>query len=542
MLNERPERVMMLWLPELDETWLVEGTSDNQRSDSEVKDRERLWAHTLQAIERLIPGNEPLRNGWCAMRARGPARYYGGETEAALALINRLKELGFAEARVGVANGRFAAEQAAYETEQTAGKIGQAIGTTTGDSGVRIIAPEDTERLLGPLPIARATGEDLAEMLLSLGIRTLGAFAALPEPAVRERFGAAGVTAHRRARGLGTVHTAEVRPHPPLVDLAVYFALEPPLDGTDQLAFACTPHAETLLHRLITTGLVCTELRVELIDDIGVRHERQWAHPGRFSAADVINRVRWQAGSMPRDPDRGGSGIAGVCLTPVRTARAADHEPGLWSTAPDERIHHHLSRVQSLLGHRGVGTGELVGGRLSADRQRLVPWGTRVQNAASVVDDASRGRNSQVRPRAGSVRARDRAVRPGVGPWPGHLPRPSPNIVFAQPPEATLLDGNDAAIALVSNMTPAPGADLVPSAELALSTDLVLSADPVRLNIEGSQLPANVRAWSSPWPLRERWWVGDVARYRMQVLLNDGDAWLLRYELGRGWFAEARYD
>jgi len=296
-----------------------------------------------------------------------------------------------------------------------------------------------------------------------------------------------------------------VTPRTPPVDLSVRFGCEPPLDSADRLAFACMEHAERLMRDLVSRGLVCTELRVELTDDIGMRHERKWSHPSRFSAADVVNRVRWQAAAMPQAPERGGSGVAAVLLTPVRTARAADHEPGLWSTAPDERVHHHLSRVQSLLGHRGVGTGELTGGRLSADRQRLVPWG------------------------AGSEPGPGSARRPGAGPWPGRLPGPVPNAVFGEALAAALLDDAGAAVELRCE---------------AGSEAQGLASQPARLSVQGSILPAAVRAWSSLWPLRERWWDGarrSGIRYRLQLLLDDGDAWLLRYEAERGWLAEARY-
>lgn len=503
MLNTQPERVMVLWVPELDEELRARMRSRERPGEAEdpelVQDRERRWEQLLRSVEQLVPGIEPMRQGMCAMRARGPARYYGGESDAAIALLACVTRAGIANARAGVASGRFAAEQAARANDGDPGVEAPA-------PGVRLVAASSTALLLGPLPIGRAADEGLAEVLLSLGIRTLGAFAALPESSIRERFGPAGVTAHRKARGLGAAHAAEVLPRDAPKELAVSRLFEPPLDGADQLAFACSAAAEELIRSLIDLRLVCTELRVELIDDIGVRHERLWAHPTRFTAADTVNRIRWQAGAVPRDPERGGSGIAEVRLAPVRLARAADHEPGLWSTAPDERVHHHLSRVQSLLGHEGVGTGELTGGRLSADRQRLVPWGTA---ALSQRGSASGWRLS--------FRARS-------GPWPGRLPGANPSAVFAEPKAAALL-GRD-------------------GAEVDIDDEQLLSVEPARLGIEGRLLPSPVRGWSAPWPLRERWWAqpdGVPAVYRVQILLENGDAWLLRYAEPSGWSAEAHY-
>ena len=44
-------------------------------------------------------------------------------------------------------------------------------------------------------------------------------------------------------------------------------------------------------------------------------------------------------------------------------------------------------------------------------------------------------------------------------------------------------------------------------------------------------------------PLEERWWDGAAARrlHRLQLVTDDGAAWLLCFEDG-GWWAEARYD
>lgn len=487
MLNDLPERVMVLRLPELD-------APQRSDADDQREDRDRLWAAALRAFEQLVPGIEPLREGWCAMRARGPARYYGSESAAASALAACAAESGFETVRIGIASGRFAAEQAAHSAD-----------SSSGAPEVRVIPSADTRAFLAPLPVGCAAGEDLVEVLTSLGIRTLGDLAALSESAVRERFGPDGTAAQRRALGLGAPHAPEVRPRPPEADPEVLVEFEPPLDDADQLAFACAAHAERLVRGLSDRGLVCTELRVDICDDADGQHERRWAHPARFSAADVINRIRWQAAALSNDvadPERTGLGVASIRLTPVRTARASEHEPGLWNTAPDDRVHHHLSRVQSLLGHRGVGTGLLTGGRLSADRQRLAPWGTR-----------------------------ETAGRPRDGPWPGHLPGPAPNTVFAEPARVALFDRHGNRIHVNS------GADgTIPR---------TLSAEPARLGLDSGLLPASICAWSSVWPVRERWWsraqAENAPRYRLQVLLNNGDAWLLHYTPDRGWAAEARY-
>ncbi|CAG7601491.1 DNA polymerase IV [Leucobacter soli] len=447
---------------------------------------ERRFAPILVALERLIPGIEPLRPGLCAMRARGPARYYGDERRAAGAILDLLSDLGLPESLIGIADGRFAAEQAAL-----AGPGDPGIAAPL--PGLRLVQPGDSPAFLEPLPVDRATDGDFAEVLRGLGIRTLGALAALPEEAVGQRFGAAGLSAHRRATGRGAAHGTEIRPRDPAREHVMELPFEPPVETSEQLAFACMALAERFIGGLTEIGLVGTALRIELTDDTGARYERVWLHPDRFTAADTVNRIRWQADALPRVAERGGSGIARVRLSPAHTDRIAAHEPGLWNTGADERVHHHLSRAQSRLGRTGVGTMELTGGRLLADRQRFVPWGT--------------GRRAQ--------RTRD------AGPWPGAVPGPAPGVVFPDPMPVGVVDAEGRT-------------DRIDDEDL-------LTAKPAQLRMGGAADAVPVRDWSLPWPVRERGWTGAPARFRLQLQLEDGDAWLVFHESG-SWFAEGRYD
>lgn len=456
----------------------------------------RRFAHITAAVEELIPGVEVLRPGLCVMHARGPARYYGDEAAAAAALIELTAELGIAEARVGVASGRFAAEQAARSSQASP-------AVRAPSENVRIVSANATTTFLAELPVAQAAQGDLAEVLHGLGVRTLGTLAALPEQAVRERFGPAGIAAHRLASAQsidGNAHRSpEVSPRTLPPELTRQIDFEPPLGDTDQLAFACSSLADEFVRGLTAAGRVCTELRVELTDDTGVRHERCWAHPRHFTGTDVLNRVRWQASALPHAAEREGAGVAHLRFSPERTDQIAAHEPGLWDAGPDARVHHHLSRLQSRIGHEGVGTAELEGGRLARERQRLVPWGTKAGGAARRV----------------TVRAQE------AGAWPGHLPAPHPSHIFSTPLPAELWSARNERITV-------DGEDL-------------LAATPAKLQVQGHDLSAPVLAWSPPWPIRERWWSGRPERFRMQLLLENGDAWLLLSQHDT-WFAEGRYD
>jgi len=89
-------------------------------------------------------------------------------------------------AGVGVADGLFAAVLAARA----------ALGT-----GPVIVPAGETSSFLVPWPLSTLDRPELADLLARLGIRTLGAFAALPGPQVLARFGAEGALCQRVAGG-----------------------------------------------------------------------------------------------------------------------------------------------------------------------------------------------------------------------------------------------------------------------------------------------------------------------------------------------------
>ncbi|MGL5910127.1 MAG: hypothetical protein ACRCZP_09000, partial [Phycicoccus sp.] len=76
----------------------------------------RAFETVLQELEALRPGVAPLRPGLAALWS--PGRYYGGETEAAAVIAERLVASGVWDCRFGVADELFTAVQAARTAEQ----------------------------------------------------------------------------------------------------------------------------------------------------------------------------------------------------------------------------------------------------------------------------------------------------------------------------------------------------------------------------------------------------------------------------------------
>lgn len=457
-------------------------------SDADI----RAFEPVISSIEEIIPGVEPLRPGLCAVRARGAARYYGGELPAAAALLDRMLAEGRPQASIGIADSRFAAEQAAYRAVPGATEDHRVVeGASALGHRVLIVPPGASPVFLAPLPIETVGDADLTTLLRKLGARTLGDFAALSATDVRARFGEPGWRAHERAAGLD--HRVVVPRVPPL-DFDAQIDFEPPLDRIDQIAFALRAVADRFSSGFTTAGLVCTGIRVHITTEDAVISEREWSHPRYFTPADVVDRVRWQLQGDGIDAGLDAP-IARVRLSPTHVDAIGNHEEGLWGRSPDERIHHGLSRIQSMLGHDAVLTAVPGGGRMLAERRVLVPWG-----------DA---------PPPTSRLAADR-------PWPGSLPAPAPATVYEPPIPADVMTSDGTSVDVDRRGR--------------------VSGDPAWLTLATNRRQ-RVTAWAGPWPIRQRWWDPARARRidRFQLVDEHGDGWLLLLEQHL-WRVEARYD
>jgi protein ImuB len=455
----------------------------------------RVFEPVITEIERMTPGVQLLRPGSLAIRARGPARYYGGERPAALGLIGMLAGLGIDGARVGIADGPFTAEQAARRGAAMGDRVAQAPNGTAkevGSNPVHIVPEGASARFLDPLPLSVVGEPQLAVLLQRLGIRTLGGFAALDPTDVLDRFGEPGARAHTLARGLDA---RLVSPRVPPRRLERVVDFEPALDRIDQVTFGVLAIADAFLAGLVAANLVCTGIRIDIESDAGEVSGRSWLHPRSFTSSEVVDRVRWQLQGGAAETGLS-AGITRVTVTPESVDSIGNHEEGLWGSGPDERIHHGLSRVQGMLGHEGVLTAAIGGGRTLADRARLVAWG-------------------------------DRAPAPDSRPWPGQLPQPAPATVFPSGHPVHVFGAAGEAVSVDER-----GA---------------LSAAPLEFSAGSGSGMRRVTAWAGPWTVDERWWDAKTSfrASRFQVVDETGIAWLLVYA-GRGssahWVAEARYD
>lgn len=429
----------------------------------------RAFEPILDAAAELIPGVAPLRPGLLALRA--PARYYGGETEAAAVLAERLVGLGVWDCRAGIADDLFTAEQAARRA-------------LPQDS--LVVVPGDSAAFLRGLPVEALEpcgGSEFPGLLRRLGLCTLGDFAALPARDVHTRFGAAGARLHRLAGGAGETRLATRVPPP---ELACSEAFEPPLDSAETVCFSIRRTAERFVGRLAERNLVCTEVRIEVECEGTLASARSWLHPGWFTAADLVDRVHWQLQPTGRLVGLPGP-VEVVRFLPESTDDAGDHAEGLWGGGTEEQVQRGVAKVQAMVGYDAVVVPRRQGGRSPADRQALVGWGERATG-----------------------------LRPVAPPWPGSIPGPAPARVFPQPRPAAVVGEDGQAVRVTAR-----------GAVTRVPTRFRPAADAAEQPVAAWAGPWPVdELW---WEETGR----RIARF--QVVGADGQAWLMSVEDGRWW-------
>jgi protein ImuB len=372
---------------------------------------------------------------------------------------------------MGIADGIFAAEQAARRAASQDCWVIPSGGSATFLAGLSIGVLENAE---------------LVTLLRRLGIRSIGDFAALASRDVLTRFGRESALLHRLVRGLDNRPVVSRRP--PL-DMDQRVSFTPALETVEPIVFSSRQTTEKLVAELAYHGLVCTEIRIEVVTEGGWTGSRVWAHSRWFAASDLIDRIYWQLQGNPAPEP-----VFELRLIPESVESLADHGEGLWGSALNENIERGIARLQGMLGPEEVLAPSLQGGRSPRDRQLLSPWGERQPLQ----------RNPKL-------------------PWPGSIPPPAPTRVFTAPMPSVVLSEDRRPVKITSRG--------------------LVTAAPAFVSIGTESELMQVDAWAGPWPIDELWWDPDQARRvaRFQITGVDGSAWLLVVE-GDQWWTEARYD
>lgn len=449
----------------------------------------RMFEPVAAEVERTAPGIELVRPGMVAVPVQGPGRAFGGEARAAERLVDHIAGTHGLECVAGVADGLFAAAIAAMH-----GKI------VPSGSAAEFLAPLPIGTLTTPVqpvqPSLERTRAQLVDLLVRVGVRNVGAFAALPERDVNARFGTDAVRLHRLARGRQERPAVRRAVAP---ELLVRREFDPPLERLDVIAFAASELAGRFHTTLAERGLSCVRLAVHAKTVHGETFARTWRCAEPLTEHGIAERVRWQLeGWLRRHETAPTAGIDSILLEPAETVSGAEGQLRLGEETGERDSARALNRVQGLLGPDQVFTPVLRGGRTPGERVRLVPWGE---------------------PRVPDT---DPAL-----PWPGKLPAPSPATVPVQRLAVAVLDAE--------------------RNHVGISARHVLTAAPHALVLDGGA-PKRVRDWAGPWLFNLRWWTetppGGLAR--VQLLCGGEEETerqgFLLVRRDRCWFLEGVYD
>ena len=458
----------------------------------------RAFEEVARAVEAFTPRLSLDEPGRLSFPTRGPSRYFGGDEQLAAKVLAAVGEAGAVDARVGIADGAFAAGLAAR---------------AAAPGAAYVVLPGMSAGFLAEWPVIALGDPELADLCDRLGLRTLGALAALPAASVLGRFGPVGARAHRLARGDDDGVTGLVDPPPELVETA---ELDPPATQVETAAFVAKSLAEQLLRRLDALGLGCTRVTIEAETEHGERLARSWRHEGALTPPALAARVRWQLdgwlrGKASDDVNlEATAGLTLLRLSPDEVVRADGRQLGFWGgdAAAGDRAARVLARVQGMLGHPEVVTAVPQGGRTPAERVRWVPWGDPREPQRPI----------------GAVPAPGANVNE-VPPWPGSIPGPPPARVFEPPLPAELVDDGGVALTVSGRGDP--------------------SGAPARVSCRA--LPGGggaVTGWAGPWPQDARWWDASArgrGAHWLVVVAPAGVACLVAVRSGRATL-EAIYD
>jgi protein ImuB len=153
---------------------------------------EAAWEEALIRLEGIGAAVEPGRPGEAFFEAAGLRGLWGGSLEG---VLRRARKAIGPSVRLGAGQTRLCAYAAALQARPRRAPV--------------IVTAARTRAFLAPLPVSllrdRLSNEweraDLPEKLERLGVGTLGQLAALPDAAIADRFGKAGLRALRMARG-----------------------------------------------------------------------------------------------------------------------------------------------------------------------------------------------------------------------------------------------------------------------------------------------------------------------------------------------------
>jgi len=209
----------------------------------------------VTAAGRFTPTVETAGLGLLYAEVSGLKERFGADIELARQLAREAGRASGLDVRVGIASVKFVARQAARAARP-------------GDGCA--VPPGQERAFLSPLPLSTLPVDaEMQRRLHLLGVRSLGALAALPRPAVVRQFGAQAGPLHDLARG---VDPRPVRAAAPPLALERTRTFDDPLAGRAPLLAHASRAATELAQALSRRGYQAEGLRLRLEEEDGETH------------------------------------------------------------------------------------------------------------------------------------------------------------------------------------------------------------------------------------------------------------------------------
>ncbi len=302
----------------------------------------RVSREIMAVLAEFTPLMEPLSIDEAFLDVTGSRALWGDGPAIARQIKARIRKVVSLAASVGVAANKF---------------IAKVASDLDKPDGLVVVSPGTEARFLAPLPIARlwGVGKVTGTALESMGVRTIGQLAAIPEDALVARFGDTG--AQLRALALGQ-DDRPVEPFAPPKSMGAEETFERDHRDVERLHATLRAQAERVARELRAEGYagrtVTLKLRFADFSTLTRRHTTEATQDGLviFREARVL---------LERIPLRQAVRLIGLSVSEL--GRAGEGQLPLLGpdTARRERLGRAIDRLAERFGEEAVRPASLLG-------------------------------------------------------------------------------------------------------------------------------------------------------------------------------------
>ncbi|MDO4911740.1 MAG: DNA polymerase Y family protein [Corynebacterium sp.] len=211
---------------------------------------------------------------------------------------------------------------------------------------------------------------EMLQLMLDLGLRTLGDVRGLGSHAVISRFGGHGSVLMDLLNGTVRAihHHAELLPEEPIYESQ---ELDEPVATVDEVVFIAQALAVRIQEQMRRLGLLAREIRIELFSPDGQSRQRVWRTWDMIDEATIARLIRWQVHSWKQ-------AVSKLAITVTDVAKPSNLAlPGIEDAGvhPDGEVISRLAQFHMLIPYPTANRG-------ASGRVQLLPYGMSAEQPA----------------------------------------------------------------------------------------------------------------------------------------------------------------